>query len=97
MTYVVITYDYDGAEDPQPLLFTGAAAVNELIGSPASLIAIGALLAWAVRLLVLYDPTKRKRWGRYVREKPIAYALCLAYGGMEAVIWVLAAVYSINR
>ncbi|CAM9540169.1 unnamed protein product [Ectocarpus fasciculatus] len=97
MTYVAAMYDYYGAEDSQTLKFTGAFAVNELIGSPASLVAIGALIAWAVRLLVLYDPMKRKRWGRYVREKPIAYALCLVYGGMEAVIWVFAALFGSDR
>lgn len=97
MTYVAVTYNYHSGGDGPALKFTGASAVNELIGSPASLVGIGALIAWAVRLLILYDPTKRKRWSRWARETFIARALCWFYGVMEAVIWVMAAVYGIDR
>ena len=68
-----------------------------LIVFPAYLVGSGALIAWVVRLLVLYDPRKRKTWGRYVKERDVASALCWAYVGMEAAVWVGAAVFGLER
>lgn len=98
MTYVAVIYDFNSnAENGPALKLTGAPAVSELVGSPASLVSVGALVAWVIRLLVLYDPKKRKRWGRYVRETSVARTLLWAYWGMEAVIWMVASAYGINR
>lgn len=62
-----VLYDYYSAEDLPVFNYTGASAINQLIGSPASVVGMGALIVWATRLMILYDPNKRKRWGRYVR------------------------------
>lgn len=76
---------------------TSAFDAQTLITAPALWVGNGALIAWVIRLLVLYDPSKRKRWGRYVNEKGIARALCWTYGGMEAVFWAAVAVYGMAR
>lgn len=74
-----------------------AAAISALITNPILWVGNGALIAWAVRLLVLYDPRKRKTWGHYVREKRVARALCWTYTGMEAAYWLGAAVFGMER
>ncbi|CAN0191666.1 unnamed protein product [Ectocarpus sp. 4 AP-2014] len=98
LTYICILYDYYGnAQYGQVFKFTGAAAVAQLIGSPVSLIGVLALIAWVFRVIALYDPKQRKRWGRFIKDKRIARALCWTYGGLAVVIWASAYVYGIDR
>jgi len=65
----------------------GAAVIN-LIIIPALWVGNSALVFWVIRLFVMYDPKKRKAWGRYINEKRMARGLCWAYAGMEAALWV---------
>lgn len=75
----------------------GATGVITLITVPILWVGNGALIAWMVRMLVLYHPKKRKRWGRHVNEKRVARALCWTYFGMEAAFWIGVALYGIER
>jgi len=74
----------------------GAAVIN-LIIIPALWVGNSALVFWVIRLFVMYDPKKRKAWGRYINEKRMARGLCWAYAGMEAALWVAAAVFGFYR
>lgn len=76
---------------------SGVVAVSTLITIPTLWVGNSALIAWMVRLLVLYDPRKRKSWGRYVNERRVARALCWTYAGMEAAFWIGVAVYGMER
>ena len=76
---------------------TRGVAVSALIILPTLWIGNGALVAWVIRLLVLYDPQKRKAWGRYFKEKRVARALCWTYAIMEAAFCVGASVYGLKR
>lgn len=58
-----------------------------LFGGPGIFIAGCALIAWAIRLLVLYDPTKRKRWGHCTKESVIFRALVWSYAAIQAGAW----------
>ena len=71
--------------------------ITTLVIVPVLVVGNGALIAWVIRLLVLYDPRKRKVWGRYVREARVARALCWIYVGIQAVSWGGAAVYGLKR
>lgn len=59
-----------------------------LIWSPASFIARFALIAWAIRLVVLYDPAKRKRWGHLTKEVVIFRALGWSYATIQGMAWL---------
>ena len=72
-------------------------AITTLSIIPTLVVGNGALIAWVIRLLVLYDPRKRKAWGRYFKEKRIARALCWIYAGIQAASWGGAAVYGMQR
>ena len=76
---------------------TGAIGVSTLVTVPALWVGNGALVAWMVRLLVLYDPGKRKSWGRYVNERRVARILCWVYTGAEAAFWIGVAVHGMER
>lgn len=49
----------------------------------SSQVSIGALIAWVVRLLVMYDPLKRRRWGRYTNEKRLFRGLIWTFVLLE--------------
>ena len=95
LTYTLVLYDYSGSEGLYKM--TGVAAVLENFGSPATVTGIGALVGLALRLLVLYEPSKRKKWKPFVKEKTIARALCLFFVAMEVVIWAFVSVYGLDR
>lgn len=76
---------------------TGGIAISTLIFIPVLWVGNSALIAWVIRLLVLYDPRKRRAWGRYVKETRVARALCWTYAGIQAVFWVGATVYGLKR
>lgn len=82
-TYVAVFYGVGTDKN-------SARAVSALITVPALWVGNGALIAWVVRLLVLYDPRKRTTWGRFVRERSVARALCWTFAGMEAAFWITA-------
>lgn len=58
-----------------------------LISFPAIISAEMALIMTAVRLLVMYYPSERARWGRFTREVPLTYGLACAYASMEIALW----------
>ncbi|CAN0333217.1 unnamed protein product, partial [Ectocarpus sp. 4 AP-2014] len=51
----------------------------------------------AIRLVVLCDPMKRKKYGRCVKERKVVRALCWLYVGMEVVIWAATSSYGVDR
>ena len=61
--------------------------VFDLVGFPALVTAFVALVMTAARLLVMYNPSKRARWGRYTKEKSLMCALGLALVLMEVAVW----------
>lgn len=56
-----------------------------------------ATIAWVVRLLVLYDPIKRKKWGRYTNERRMFRGLICAYVLIEIPAWASAYVFGLQR
>ena len=54
------------------------------------------MIGWVLRLLVMYDPIKRRKWGRYTNEKRIFRALVLAYVLLEAGAWTLVSNYGMS-
>lgn len=70
-------------------------AVN-LIGSPATFIAGCALIAWATRLVVLYEPAKRKRWGHLAKEAVVFRALLWSYATIQGVVWLAVPFYGLQ-
>lgn len=73
------------------------AGVVDLIGLPAVLAAEIFAIMRAVRVLLMYYPSKRKAWGRIPKEKPIFKTVVWAYALMEIVVWSAAAVYGVPR
>ena len=51
---------------------------------------MGAIIAWVVRLLVMYDPIKRRKWGRYTNEKRIFRVLIWTFVLLEVGAWASA-------
>eukprot|EP00903_Cladosiphon_okamuranus_P014587 g13528.t1 len=66
---------------------TKPAEIAHVISMPALLTAEVALILTAVRLLIMYYPSERARWGRFTREKPLAYALVALYILTEMSAW----------
>lgn len=50
-----------------------------------------------IRLLVMYNPSLRKRYGPYLREAPMVKAMLASYGVLEVIIWCLTLVFGIKR
>lgn len=94
LTYTLLFQDYS---DEGLFKMTGLSAVFELLGSPATAVGVGALLGLVVRLLVLYEPSKMRKWKPFVKEKTLARALCWAYVVLEAAMWTLVSVYGLDR
>lgn len=66
---------------------TKPAEIAHLISIPALLTTGVALILAAVRLLVMYYPNERARWGRFIRDVPLAYGLVALYISMEIAVW----------
>lgn len=76
---------------------TGKYGTAALLGYPALLTALVALVMTAVRLLVMYYPSQRARWGRYVKEAVLIRALGCALVLMEVGVWSAAWWFGISR
>lgn len=50
-------------------------------------VSVGAIIAWVVRLLVMYDPIKRRKWGRYTNEKRMFRGLVWTFVLLEVGAW----------
>lgn len=50
-----------------------------------------------VRLLVMYNPTLRKRYGPYINEIAMAKALVTSFVALEGIIWSLSLVLGVER
>lgn len=72
-------------EDLFPLPWVNAVY---LVLTPADFIAGYAIIAWAARLVIMYDPAKRKRWGRQMKEAVIFRALLWLYAAMQGGAWL---------
>jgi len=68
-----------------------------LIWAPASSFSSWALILWMLRLVVLYDPVKMKRWGRSMKVGDMFRALLWAYGVTEGVGWGAVLFYGLQR
>ena len=68
-----------------------------IISFPAMLIAEAALIMTAFRLMVMYYPGERAKWGRYTREKPLTYGLVFLLFSMEMALWSAAWVLGTAR
>ncbi|CAM9672494.1 unnamed protein product [Ectocarpus sp. 8 AP-2014] len=78
---------------------SGLVASHELtsmIEFPALLISEFALVMSAVRLLVMFFPKLRAKWGRFTREKDLVYGLVCAYILMEGALWSGAAAVGVS-
>lgn len=86
LRYVVSTYEdvIVWREDEGTIDSDG---VVDLIGFPATVAAQAALVMTVIRLLVMYYPKKRTRWGRYMKEKILIRTLGLALVLMEIAVW----------
>eukprot|EP00903_Cladosiphon_okamuranus_P022290 g20496.t1 len=69
----------------------------DLIGFPALVAAFLALVMTAARLLVMYYPSKRAKWGRYTKEKFLMWALGFVLVLMEIVVWYAAWTLGVMR
>lgn len=56
-----------------------------------------ALIMTAVRLLIMYYPSKRVRWGRYTKERPLAFGLVCGYATIQIAVWSAAASQGVLR
>lgn len=65
----------------------GNLGVVDLIGFPALLTAEMALVMTAVRLLVMFFPDKRAKWGRYIKEKFLVRVLWVSWVLMGTAVW----------
>lgn len=79
------------------LFFHPPVGVVDIVGHPAVLAAVLFAIMRAVRVLLMYYPTKRKAWGRIPKEKNILHVVAWGYALMEIVVWSAAAVYGIPR
>lgn len=69
----------------------------DLIGFPPVVAALIAMVMTAVRLLVMYYPSKRAKWGRYIKEKSLMWSLGLVWVLLEIVVWYAAWRQGITR
>lgn len=69
--------------------------VVDIVGHPAVLAAEALAIMRAVRVLLMYFPSKRKAWGRIPKEKKIFQIVAWGYALVEIVVWSAAAVYGI--
>lgn len=68
-----------------------------LIRAPADFISGCALIAWAIRLVVMYDPAKRKRWGHLTKEAVVFRALVSSYAAIQGVAWLAVSFYGLQK
>lgn len=71
--------------------------ILDLVGFPALVAALIALVMTAVRLLVMYNPSTRARWGRYIKERSLFRALGFALVLMEVAVWSAASTQGVTR
>ncbi|CAN0048897.1 unnamed protein product, partial [Ectocarpus sp. 12 AP-2014] len=71
--------------------------VTNIIEFPALLISEFALVMSAVRLLVMFFPKLRAKWGRFTRERDLVYGLVCAYILMEGALWSGVAAVGVSR
>eukprot|EP00752_Nemacystus_decipiens_P009744 g8702.t1 len=69
----------------------------DLISFPPTVAALIAMVMTAVRLLVMYYPNKRAKWGRYIKERPLMWTLGLVWALLEIVIWYAAWKQGVTR
>lgn len=57
----------------------------------------GAYIMRGFRLLVMYNPHMRKRWGRFVKEAAIMKTLVVSCVVLEVIVWVASSIFGIPR
>lgn len=68
-----------------------------LVLGPADVISSYAIIAWATRLVIMYDPAKRKRWGHQTKEAVIFRALLWLYAAIQGVVWLAVPFYGLQK
>lgn len=69
-----------------------------LVVTPASVtIFEGSYVMRSLRLLAMYDPVKRRRWGRFLKEKNTLCALLLPTGVCEVAAWSMVPAFGVAR
>ncbi|CAN0386227.1 unnamed protein product, partial [Ectocarpus sp. 12 AP-2014] len=63
-----------------------------IIFGPATLVSTGAVIACVLRILVMYDPVKRRKYGRYTKEERMFQALVWTFVLLEVGAWSTACV-----
>lgn len=94
LRYVATTYEYIFIWRGDDI---GKHGVLDLIGFPALMTAEIAVIMTAVRLLVMYYPSKRARWGRYVKETFLIRALGGLWVLIEIAVWSSAWALGVSR
>lgn len=88
---------YDLILGERPTL-QGSSTFFILVGMPIYVpVTMGAYFMRAVRLLVMYNPRLRRRWGRILKEKAILRVLLVPPLLMQVVIWSTVPVYGTER
>ena len=77
------------------MLTLAFAGIVDIIGLPAILAAEGMATMRAVRLLLMYFPSKRKKWGSIPKEASVLRVMVSVFALMQIAIWSAAAVYGI--
>lgn len=55
------------------------------------------MVGWVLRLIVMYDPPKRKKWGRLTNERRMFRVLVSAYVLLEVGVWLAVWNYGMMR
>lgn len=65
--------------------------------NPIMLLTAGATVTRAIRLLVMYDPVARRRWGPLLRERAVMRAVLSLTALLQILAWSFVAKYGISR
>lgn len=58
-----------------------------ILANPIMLLVVGAGVMRAIRLLIMYDPAARRRWGALLREKAVMRAILSLTALLEILAW----------
>lgn len=80
------TLDYDTTEGAEMLL-----------AIPLMLCFTAAYVLRGLRLLVMYDPRSRQRWGSFLRERKFFTVLLAFFLALEVIVWSFVPAYGVGR
>lgn len=80
------------------LFYTGEPRPPALVMVPLGVtLNTSAYVMRGVRLLVMYNPALRERYGPYIKEVAMVKALLISFGAIEGVVWSLSLVFGVRR